>query len=236
MKEQLKSIGLTENEAKVYLALVNNGPFPAGKITEKSGIHRRSVYDAIDRLIKKGMVGYIKKNNVKVYEAANPQNLLDIMRKKEEDIKEIIPELEKIYSATKEKKETLFFRGKEGVKSIFLDQIREGKEILILGASPQAYDILKYYLPHYDKERKIKGIKAKIIFDHTARKEKSKISLSEIKYLLGGVSGPTATNIYGDNVALMIWTENPYAILIKDKDVADSYRTHFEFMWGLAKK
>ncbi len=236
MKEQLRSIGLTENEAIVYLALVNNGSLAAGKITSKSGIHRRSVYDAIDRLIEKGLIGYIRKNNVNVYEAANPSNLLDVLKKKEEDVKEIIPELERIYSATKEEKETLFFRGKEGVKSIFLDQIRDGKEILVLGASKEAYDILKYYLPHYDRERKRRRIKARIIFDPSARKKGFRIPLSEIRFLSGGVSGPTATNIYGDKVALIIWTDNPYAILIKDKSVADSYRNHFEFMWRSAKR
>lgn len=236
MKEELKSLGLTENEASVYLALLNNGPSPAGKITSKSGIHRRSVYDSIDRLIEKGVVAYIKKNNVKVYEAQNPTILLDLLRKKEDDAAKFIPDLEKIFNSTKEQKETLFFRGKNGVKSIFLDQIREGEEILIIGASKQASQVLKYYLPHYEQERSKKKIKARILFEKNIRKEKLKIPLSQIRYLPDEFSGPTATNIYGGKVALIIWSENPYAILIKDKDVADSYRKHFEFMWDSAEK
>jgi len=233
MKEQLKEMGLTENEATVYLTLLNHGASPAGVITSKSGIHRRSVYDAIDRLIEKGLVGYIKNNNVKIYEAANPKQLLEIMKRKEDDVKNIMPQLEGIYNQTKEKKETLFYKGKEGIKNIFDDQINEKKEIMIIGASSQAYETLKYYLPHYERARVAKKIKVKILFDNTAKKQKFKIPLSEIRYL-NNSSGPTAINIYSDRVALIIWTEKPYAILIKDSDVAESYKKYFEVMWGAA--
>ncbi len=236
MKEELKSFGLTENESRVYLALLNNGASPAGKITSKSGIHRRSVYDSIDRLIEKGLVAYIKKNNVKIYEAQNPTVLLELLKKKEDDAAKLMPKLQDIFNAAKEQKETLFFRGKNGVKSIFLDQIREGGEILIIGASKQASQVLKYYLPHYEQERSRKKINTRILFEKNIRKEKLKIPFSQIRYLPDESSGPTATNIYGDKVALIIWSENPYAILIKDKDVADSYRKHFEFMWAHAER
>lgn len=232
----LKELGLTDNEAKVYLTLLNNGPSAAGTITSKSGIHRRSVYDAIDRLIEKGLVGYMSSNNSKTYEATNPKQLLDIVKRKEDEVKSVIPSLEALYHQTKEKKETLFFRGKNGVKSIFEDQINQKKEIMIIGASSQAYETLKYYLPHYERARVSKKIKVKIIFDEQVRKEKLKIPLSETRFLKQGFSGPTATNIYGDSVALIIWTENPYAILIKDKDIAESYKTYFEIMWKTAKK
>ncbi|MBR9675852.1 hypothetical protein GOV05_02480 [Candidatus Woesearchaeota archaeon] len=233
MKETLKNLGFTDNEAKIYLTLLNLGPSPAGKITEKSGIHRRSVYDAIDRLTEKGAVGYMKTNNVKVYEATNPQVLLDIATKTRDDITEVLPQLEGLFNQTKEKKETLFFRGKNGVRNIFVDQINEGEEVLIIGASKNAYEVLKYYLPHYERERTKKKIKVRLLIDKA--EEKLKVPLSQVKYLPDEFSGPTATNIYADKVALIIWIENPYAILIKDKDVADSYKKHFEFMWKNAK-
>ncbi len=236
MKEELKELGLTDNESKIYLTLLNQGPCTAGTITSKSGIHRRSVYDAIDRLIEKGLIGYIKQNNIKTYEATNPKHLFEILKIKEENIQKIMPSLIGAYEQTKEKKETLFFRGKNGVKNIFEDQIAEKKEILIIGASTEAYETLKYYLPHYDNARVKKKINVKILFDETVKKEKLKIPLSEIRYLKKNFSGPTAINIYSDRVAQIIWTENPYAILIKDKDVADSYKKYFEVMWKAAKK
>src|SRR3989344_5601969 len=93
----LEDAGLTKTEAKIYLALLELGPSLAGEITKKSGIHRRSVYDAIERLIEKGLVSYMKTNNRKYFEAVKPDRLLDILREKEENIKSIIPELELKY-------------------------------------------------------------------------------------------------------------------------------------------
>ena len=66
------------------------------------------------------------------------------------------------YSKTKEKEETNFYKGKEGLKTVFEEQLNE-KEILILGASAKADEILKFYFKWYDLARKKKKIKARII-------------------------------------------------------------------------
>ena len=52
----LSELGLTQNEIKIYLALLDIGESLAGTIAENSGIHRRNVYDSLERLIKKGFV------------------------------------------------------------------------------------------------------------------------------------------------------------------------------------
>ena len=59
----LEKAGLTKIESKVYLSLLDLGPSLAGQISKHSGIHRRSVYDALDRLAEKGLISYIVKNN-----------------------------------------------------------------------------------------------------------------------------------------------------------------------------
>ena len=56
IKEMLKETGLTDSEARIYLALLELGPSLAGKISRKTGIHRRNVYDITERLIKKGLI------------------------------------------------------------------------------------------------------------------------------------------------------------------------------------
>lgn len=120
------------------------------------------------------------------------------------------------------------------MKTAFEDQIKEGKEILILGASHEADDILQFYFKWYDKRRKEKKIKVKII---TSQKSKGnlKVPLAEIRYL--PELGPAAINIYADKVAIILWSkERPIAIIIKNKDISDSYRIFFDTMWKTAKK
>ena len=82
MINELKQAGLTENETKVYLALIESGPNLAGQISRKTGLHRRSVYDVTEMLIKKGLIGYILKNNRRYFEASNPNRILELSYKK----------------------------------------------------------------------------------------------------------------------------------------------------------
>lgn len=137
----------------------------------------------------------------------------------------------------KEKDETFFFRGKEGLKSVFEDQLEEGKEILILGASPLAYEILDIYFHWFDKKRVKSRIKTRIIFNKEKQEKIKKIALSEVKYLSHEYSSPLAVNIYGNKVAIILWSkDNPFVILIKQKEISDGYRKYFELMWKIAKK
>lgn len=231
MLEQLKQAGLTENESKVYLSLVETGPNLAGQISRKTGLHRRTVYDITEMLIKKGLIGYILKNNRRYFEASNPNRILEMLKEKEDLLTPIVTDLLTKYNSEKEKQETNFYKGKEGLKAIFEDQLNY-KEILIIGASPKAYDILKYYFKWYDEKRTKKKIKVKIIaYD----KKIANIPLAEIRYLPKKYESPVAMNIYGNKTAIILWAEQPIVIAIREKEIADSYRNYFELMWKLAK-
>ena len=237
IKEYIRKAGLTENEAKIYLALLEFGPNQAGTISRKSGLHRRVVYDTADMLIKKGLIGYIKKNNKKLFQASNPQRILELIKEKEESISQIMPQMLGFYNKTREKEETNFYKGKNGLKTVFEDQISEKKEILILGASQIAYEMLEFYFHWFDKRRVENKIKTKIIFNQTEKAKTTKIPLSEIRYLPEKYSSPLAVNIYGDKVAIILWSkENPFAVVIKNKEIAEGYRKHFEMMWKISKK
>jgi sugar-specific transcriptional regulator TrmB len=235
MREELHQAGLTENESKVYVTLLELGPSHAGLISRKSGLHRRVVYDTIEMLIQKGLIGYIIKNNVKLFQASNPERILELLEEKEQYVNEIMPQMLSLFSKTKEKEETNFYKGKNGLKTVFEDQLTVGKEILILGASPLAYEILQFYFKWFDKRRVENRIKARIIFNKTERKPR--IPYSEIRFLSEKYSSPLAVNIYGDKVAIILWSkEKPFAVVITQKEIADGYRKHFELMWKIAKK
>ena len=237
IKEYIRKAGLTENEAKVFSTLLEQGPSPAGIISRKSGLHRRVIYDTIEMLIKKGLVGYILKNNKKLFQASNPNRLIEIIKEKQESIEDILPEMLAMYSKTKEKEETNFYKGKNGLKTVFEDQLNEKKEILIIGASTLAYEMMEFYFHWFDKRRVKEKIKTKIIFTSEKRTNVPKISLSEIKFLPEKYSSPLAINIYGDKIAIILWSkENPFAVVIKNKEISEGYKKHFNLLWSIAKK
>jgi len=237
----IEKAGLTKIESKVYLVILELGPSLAGQISKKSGIHRRTIYDALDRLAEKGLISYIVKNNRKYFEAANPERLVELMREKEAEIKSNLPYMMDLFTKTKAKEETLFYKGKEGLKTAFEDQISTlgafsaapAKEILVLGASAEASEILQFYFKWYNKRRQEKKIRIKLIAN-IEEKGKIKAPLSEIRYM--SELGPAAMNIYADKVAIILWSKDkPLAIIIKNKEIANSYRIFFENMWKMAK-
>lgn len=230
--EQLKQAGLTENETKVYIALLDIGPSLAGQISRRTGLHRRNVYDTAEMLIKKGLIGYILKNNRRLFQASNPNRILEMLKEKENLLEPIVNQLGEKFKKTKEKEETNFYKGKDELKTIFEDQLNS-KEILILGASPKANETLQFYFKWYDKLRKQKKIRTRIIAQD--RKIKN-IPLAEIKYLPEKYSSPLSINIYGDKTAIILWATNPIAIVIKNSEIAEGYKNYFELMWKIARK
>ena len=232
--DNLSRLGLTKNESKIYSALLKLGPSLAGALSRKTGIHRRTVYDVTERLIEKGLAGYISENNRRYFQASSPERFYELIHEQESAAQQIVPDLMKEFQVKREKRETLFYKGKNGLKTVFEDQLGQGKEILIIGGSKQSFDILKYYFPHYDRERQRKKIPVKIIFNHDARGQK-RPPLATMKFLPKELSVPVATNIYGDTVSIILWSQDPFAIVIHDKAVADSYRNYFTLLWKTAK-
>lgn len=230
----MTNLGVTPVESKLYLALLKIGRSQAGELSRKTGIHRRSVYDALERLIEKGLVSFIKENNKRIYYPSDPKMIKQLLEKKNEDIISIIPQLSQLYSEAKEKQETLFFRGKEGIKIIFEDQINEKKEVLVIGGSRIASEIMQFYIPHYTKKRVQNNVKLKIVY--AGEKRKTEIPLSEVRYLPKEFDSVAATNVYSNRVAIILWTENPMAILIRNDDIAQSYKKYFSLLWNMAKK
>lgn len=69
----LQNIGLTEKEAKVYLACLELGPQPVSEIAKKARINRVTAYDILEKLLKKGLVNFVTKEKIKFFNATDPR-------------------------------------------------------------------------------------------------------------------------------------------------------------------
>lgn len=241
-KQILLQLGLTGNEADIYLALLELGPSQVSKIVEKTRINRTNIYDRIERLISKGLVSYVIKNNRKNFYAAKPERIMRYLEEKEDQIQDekealrsILPELEQIQPASSG--ETVeVYEGKEGLKTILEDIIRTKQNILTYGSEGNFSQVLRHYFKHYLKRLEKSGIKMKVIFNHDDSKKPFSWGFAQVRYIQKEFKTPTETTIYGDKVAIFLLREKPKAILITSKAIADSYKTHFNLLWGIAKE
>lgn len=241
-KETLRKIGLTGNEADIYLALLELGPSLVSKIVDKTKINRTNIYDRLKRLIDKGLVSYVIKNNRKFFYAAEPKRILRYLEEKENKIKEereavekIMHELEEIRPSPQE--ETVeVYEGKEGLKTILEDILRSKKDIMTYGSEGNFSKILKFYFAHYLRRLEKSGIKMKVIFNYDDTRKPFEWKFAEARYVPKEFKTPTETTIYGGKVAIFLLTESPKAILIKSKTISESYRKYFDLLWKMGDK
>ena len=240
--ELFYSLGMTSNETKVYLTLLDLGTAQAGQITEKSGVHRRNVYDSISRLIEKGLISFVTVNNKKLFSPVNPRRFLELIDEKKFELENLKSDFSKIMAELQLKAklqqahDVRFFKGVQGLKTVYDDIIRTGKDYIGYGPGHQVEKILKHYLKHFIDKRVKAKINIKLIYDEGSRKKIRKTPLSEIRFIPDQFSSRAALRIYGDKVALLLLEEEePLAIVIKNKPIADGYRKYFEVMWKAAK-
>lgn len=123
MKEHnkiLENIGLTQNESKLYIALLRSGCSTADAAAKESTIHRSNSYDALERLVKRGLASTIVKNNKRYFQAADPECLFSLLKDKESRLKEILPTLGLNKSLSRLSKVQVF-EGLRGIKTIKRD-------------------------------------------------------------------------------------------------------------------
>ena len=76
-----RKIGLTEGETKVYFALLKLGEATIGNIGKESKVSKSKLYDILDKLIARGLVGHVIKNKVRHFAANNPKNIIGSLGK-----------------------------------------------------------------------------------------------------------------------------------------------------------
>ena len=236
--EELQEFGLSNTEAKIYLALLELGKSKAGEITKRSAINRTNVYDALGRLIQKGLVSYVSENNKKVFEAVNPQRLKEVLEAKQDKLAKTIEELKLKYNKSIQKEDAFIFRSKRGIKTIFEDILNEKKDLFVYGAESKFKSLFPFYQKHWNETRAKVKIKVKMIYNEKVKGEKKReqLKLLEMRFLPETYEFPSTILMYGDKVVTLVWLEEPFAFMIKSKEAVKGNMNFFEILWKIAKK
>ena len=244
----LQKIGLSEKEARVYLAALELGEAPAQEIAKKAGINRTTAYFHIEELIKKGLISSIEKKKKRYFYASNPENLLRMIDLKEKEISDLkkdlnsfLPELKTIYNLAPHKPKVRFFEGIEGLKSIQEDILRSKfKEGFGLVNLDDAYKVFPPSPKDHRHKLKKKFLKEKVVrkIIYTSRKgeilpRKENQPPVERKFIdPQKFSFHTEVYIYGDKIALMSYKGKLIGVIIEDSELAQSLKVLFKLAWS----
>lgn len=230
----LSGAGFERKEAQVYTSLLSLGASTASKLAEYAGIDRTSTYDILARLMKKGMASYVVKNNTKYFQAAPPEQILSDLKEKERRIEEVMPNLVALGKQNTEETKVEVYKGREGIRTIYKMMLREKKDYYWIGGGSEACRKFPELTESFVKKAHVSKIRGKLIFREDARffvGESEEYRLLEKEFI-----SSTTTTIWGEKVAIFIWSEPFYAIVIENKEVAESNRNNFRFLWKRSKK
>lgn len=239
----LEGLGLSPNEAKIYETLVERGESSVSDIAVAAKIHRRNAYDAIERLINKGLCFEIFSTTENRYNAVDPDKLTEILAEKQQELLGVLPLLKKKFSERYAPEEAYIYRGLEGQKNIWRDVLRVGKESYFIGAKAGWFDPrLEASRVAFFKEANRKNIKFIQLFDFEVKAQipnfpKHFPGELQYRFLPKKYSTDSGLHIFGDYVITYTgltvgkMPDDGVFFVIQSKKLAESYRTWFWYMW-----
>jgi sugar-specific transcriptional regulator TrmB len=238
--EILEDVGLTPSEIKTYISLLEQGSSHAGKIIEDTELQSSVTHRALLSLIKKGLVSYINEGRHRVYAATEPEHFLTYIDEKKKRLEAMLPELrlrKKIHKSAV----TSMYKGRRGIHDVYSKLISmKKKEMLTFGGSMETAEFMTLA---WWKNMHLRRTENSVTNRHIASDEVMpyvdyflKLKRTKMKFLpKASFSQYQETAIIDDYVAVTIFADGGYCILIHNRDVADGYRKNFEIMWKLAK-
>ncbi|MCX6770199.1 MAG: hypothetical protein NT051_06030 [Candidatus Micrarchaeota archaeon] len=245
----LKQAGLTDGEARAYLALLGLGPSTTGPIVKQSGITKSIIYRILYRLEQKGLVSHVVKEKTMHYQAASPSSLLEYIEKREAELgesrkrmEEYLPKLLDMQKTAKASEAQVYFgfRGMISAHENTYLRLSKGEEYFYLGV-PQEQP--KHYHAYWQRDhmRRVKaGIKCRLLFHpKTGGKvleNRNAYPGCDARYMPLEINTPVWIMGYKDVTMISMVSSDPITVEIVNQEIANSFRKYFEEFWEQSRK
>ena len=239
--EQLTNIGLSEKEARVYLAVLELGVSSANDIARRAEIPRASGYAVLKQLVTKGLVSLSASGHEQRYAAEHPEQvryLLDLQKselsKRERVADNLLPRLEVFYNEKGPKPKVRYFEGIEGMRKLRSELTDYTGDIIQM----LAYDTFQLMQDPADTKEHIGRLREQ---DANVR---SILITDQQLDLYGDIVciPPDIAPIQGEmtvldgRVLFFSYTSGIVAIEITSDTIAYTAKTALEFAWRYAKQ
>ncbi len=241
----LEDLGLSRNEAKIYLTLLRLGKANSAELARESGIHRINVYDVLNSLISKGIVSYISEGGARNFKPESPEKLKEMLNAKILSLDKVLPQLLMEFNSRKEECEISILRGVEGKKSQFEEIARTARNTKNRIFTP--HGLISFERPPYNRVlkkwyEKLAGQNVSsrhLILDTPAARRRVKMLKGIRNYEARFSRDIHFSNVSWDACGELLFLTfhiDPYLIIrIKSKEIAQSFIDSFELMWKTAK-
>lgn len=152
----LTEIGMTENEATIYLTALSLGPATIFRLAQISEIKRTTVYSVVESLKQKGLIKVEVKGFKKLFMAEKPEKLEVMLELRRKRMETLLPEFQSIENLDGGESFIKYYDGWDAVKSIYeeiLREIRPHDEYLTVGNPAKLFPLYADYFNDFMERR-----------------------------------------------------------------------------------
>ncbi|MBS3137739.1 hypothetical protein J4232_04860, partial [Candidatus Woesearchaeota archaeon] len=156
---------------------------------------------------------------------------------KKEVVAEVLPQLMMQRASVSKKRVAEMYEGLNGIKAIreeLMQTFKAGDTFLVLGAPKVANVKWEGWFLDFHKRRIKRKVKMKIVYNANAQeygKIRKKMELTEVRYLPNKLVSPNWIDIFPDAISFVMVLNNPIAFVVRDTELANSFRSYFDIMW-----
>lgn len=242
LAKELENIGLSEKEAKVYLAALELGPSTAQAIAAKATVNRSNTYVMIEQLIKRGLMSSFEKGKKRYFLAGKPTQLLYLLKEKRRVLDNEEVAINKILELIRVRlvegsniPTAVVYEGAEGLwaaQQLLMKNTEEVWELVPV-------DIVREYLPEISKgdvrENFSKQFKIRSLYsskDGPTQEVKNNVEYRYFSPDLFPIE--TEVIIFSSTVVITAYSPRIVSIHINNEKIAKSARVLYQALWDIA--
>lgn len=237
--ELLKQIGLTNSQAKTYLALVDAGSLTPPQLARVIGEGRTTAYMALAKLEELGLAIPSGDAKTKTYEPASPSVLSNVIDKKRQELDSVdetfrnsLSEMLSTYFAKRAKPGVKFYQGMDGLREIYKDHLETGEYVKVLRTP--ADEEFGQVLYDYMDERAARDIKSEILGPaipgvvQFSNENNERLKRVNHWCPIDAYNAPVEISIYGNKVSMISFGEEAIGVIIESPQIAQSLSQLYE--------
>ncbi|MEK7563552.1 MAG: helix-turn-helix domain-containing protein [Patescibacteria group bacterium] len=245
MISELLKLGLTDEEARIYVACLEINGGPVSVIARKANVHRVSAYHTLENLLSKKLLSEYNRNGVKCFAPEAPEKLEQLALERVHLAKMLLPQLKSLTSAKGFRPRIRFYEGMDGVERVFTESLAaKGAQAEILGYTnlKQIAERIPGFFTQYTHRRMKSGIKVRYLSPNTVESvhaidpflpEKYDANLIEI-LLVNKDQFPFDNEIllFGNQVGIVSLNPDEFlGIIVESATLARTMKAIFDLAW-----
>jgi sugar-specific transcriptional regulator TrmB len=244
--KDLIDLGFKENDAAVYMAVLEHGEPGIGDIEKETGLHRQLIYLSAQRLEKQGLLSIHQIRGRRHFSVTNPAALEEQAHSRLKQTQELIPHLLEHASKKRAADDVRVYRGLTGVRHYYREVLRSlpnHSHVRILGTDSERYFKIMPKegtdFSNLEDVRTKKNIQWQVLVISEQENLEANLNQNrkglEMKIINDPVSATNDIMIWHDRVGLLFFTDEPYVLDLAGEQVVKGFSEYFDVLWKRGK-